>query len=27
VPAAVLAGVMTLAFIGAWTWRLGGVPA
>jgi heme/copper-type cytochrome/quinol oxidase subunit 1 len=27
VPAAALAGVITLAFIGAWTWTLGGVPA
>jgi heme/copper-type cytochrome/quinol oxidase subunit 1 len=27
VPAAVLAGVITLGFIGAWTWTLGGVPS
>jgi heme/copper-type cytochrome/quinol oxidase subunit 1 len=25
--AAIVAGVITLAFIGAWTWRIGGVPA
>jgi len=27
VPAALVATVVTLALIGAWTWRLGGVPA
>jgi heme/copper-type cytochrome/quinol oxidase subunit 1 len=26
VPAALLSGLVTLAFIGAWTWDLGGVP-